>query len=166
MAQLWINVPADRKLAPPEHHALDASVVPEFDLGGATARLFAGSLAGEEGPAPMSTPVLVAHVTVEPGRRIEVPVPAGWVAAYTVVAGAIDVTHRAGEAGTTVVFADDGEAIEIASGEGGEVLVMAGEPIGEPIVMGGGHVMTSRADIEQAFADEAAGVMGELEPSR
>lgn len=37
---------------------------------------------------------------------------------------------------------------------------MCGEPIGEPIAMGGGFVMNTRAEVEQAFADYRRGRMG------
>ena len=47
-----------------------------------------------------------------------------------------------------------------------ELLVMGGEPIGEPIAMGGGFVMNTEAEIATAFADDDAGRMGVLAPSR
>lgn len=131
MAQLWVNLPAAPKMTTPEHHAIDASDIPVFDhIGiGTRIRLFAGSLGGHTGPAPLGTPVVVAHVTIRPGGTVTLP-------------------------------------ITVSSADGGEILLMAGEPIGEPIAMGGGIVMNTREEIQQAFADEAAGRMGQLEPTQ
>ena len=66
--------------------------------------------------------------------------------------------------GATAVMADDGEVVTMSSSDGGQVLLMAGEPIGEPIAMGGGFVMNTTDEIEQAFADVRAGRLGHLEP--
>ena len=67
--------------------------------------------------------------------------------------------------GATVVFHDDGTHLRAASAEGAELLLMLGEPIGEPVVFGAGFVMTTAAEIEQAHADLARGAMGTLRPS-
>lgn len=168
MAQLWINVPADHKMLPPEHHAVDADAVPLLtDLGpGSTARLYAGELAGRRGPAPMPTPVVVAHLALAAGGSATLPVAAGWNAALTVVAGAATAGGHDLGPGDTPVFESDGDQVTVSSATGGDILVMFGEPIGEPIVMGGGFVMNTAAEIEQAFADVDAGAFGELTPSR
>jgi len=169
MAQLWINVPAELKMKPAEHHAVKASAIPEVgDLGvGSTVRLYAGALGARRGPVPLPTPVLVTHVLVGPGGHVTIPVPAGWTAAFCVVAGEIsDDGPEPLPPGATVVFADDGDSVRVESESGGEVLLMAGEPIGEPIAMGGGFVMNTREEIATAFGDYRSGRMGSLEPSR
>ena len=43
---------------------------------------------------------------------------------------------------------------------------MAGEPIGEPIAMGGGFVMNTGQEITEAFDDYRNGLMGALAASR
>jgi redox-sensitive bicupin YhaK (pirin superfamily) len=169
MAQLWINVPAELKMKPAEHHAEPSSTVPELDdLGaGSVVRLYAGSLAGRRGPAPLPTPVLVAHALLEAGGDVTIAVPTGWTAAVCVVAGEVAVgPDEPLPPGATVVFGDDGDSIHIGSPSGGEVLLMAGEPIGEPIAMGGGFVMNTRDEIEASFDDYRSGRMGALAPSR
>ena len=169
MAQLWINVPASRKMDPPEHHAVAAERVPEIrSLGeGSSVRLYAGQLEGETGPAPMPTPVLVAHVKLEPAGRATVPIPPGWTCAFTVVAGSVscDAADRL-IPGDTPVFEDDGETVSVHTETGGELLLMSGEPIGEPIATGGGFVMNRPEEIETAFADLRSGRMGTLVASR
>lgn len=169
MAQLWVNVPAALKMAPPEHHGVPSKDVPVLtSLGtGSSVRLYAGELQGETGPAPLPTPVIVAHVTLQAGGEVTIPVPPGWTAAFTVVDGRLVVggSHRL-KAGDTPVFEDDGDSMHVVSADGGEFLLMCGEPIGEPIAMGGGFVMNTDAEVEQAFADYRGGQMGTLESSR
>lgn len=168
MAQLWVNLPAAEKMKPPEHHALEAAHIPEIaSLGsGSLLRLYAGEVAGQSGPAPMTTPVLVAHVTLDAGGDISIPVPRGWTAAFCVVDGEVEAGGKTLGPGANPVFADDGDTVSARSETGGQFLLMCGEPIGEAIVAGAGWVMNTREEINQAAADEAAGRMGRLAPSR
>ncbi len=169
MAQLWINVPDAHKMAPPEHHGVPADQVPVLTHLGAGVRmhLYAGTFGGAKGPGPLTSPTLVAHVQLQPGAELAVPVSSGWTAAFTVVAGSVEAgdSGRLGP-GATAVFAPDGEGFIARSIAGGEVLVLCGEPIGEPIVAGGGFVMTRAEDLETAFEDYRAGRMGQLTASR
>ena len=68
--------------------------------------------------------------------------------------------------GDTPVFEDDGGTISVRSDTGGELLLMSGEPIGEPMATGGGFVMNRREEIELVFADLQNGRMGTLTSSR
>ncbi|MEM7286805.1 MAG: pirin family protein [Actinomycetota bacterium] len=168
MAQLWVNVHSEDKMSPPRHHAVAADDVPVLDLAdGASVRLFAGELAGAAGPAPLGTPVLIAHVALDAGAEVRIPAPRGWTTAVCVVAGEVGTGERDGLVpGATAVLADDGDAVAIRSTDGGEALFLAGQPIGEPIVMGGGFVVTDDRALAEAFADLEAGLFGELEASR
>lgn len=168
MAQLWVNVPAAQKMDPPAHHAVSADRVPEIDAFGPDVhvRLFAGELEGHQGPAPAGSPVVVAHVTLAPGGAIELPVSKAWNAMLTVVDGVVRVGDEDLEAGATPVFENDGEVVAFGSLSGGQVLLMMGAPIGEPIATGGGFVMNTQDEIELAFADLRAGEMGSLTASR
>ncbi|MNC98169.1 hypothetical protein D3C83_160490 [compost metagenome] len=53
-----------------------------------------------------------------------------------------------------------GDAVRIAAGpQGARVLLLAGRPIGEPVVQYGPFVMNSREQIEQALADYRDGTL-------
>lgn len=169
MAQLWVNLPADLKWQTPQHHALPASAVPRITrLGtGATVSLFAGELDGRHGPAPLPVQVTVAHVALAPGGEITLPAPTAWTCGLTVVDGsaAVDGETRL-PPGATPVFEHDGDSVTVASVDGAEFLFMAGEPIGEPIAYGGGFVMNTRDEIQEAYGAYHRGEFGVLEPSR
>ncbi|MEM1335079.1 MAG: pirin family protein [Actinomycetota bacterium] len=165
MAQLWVNVPSHAKHHSPDHRALRADEIPVVDAGdGSTLRIYAGAFGAAVGPAPTVTPMLVGLATIDAGGSLTLPAPPEWTAAVTVVDGVATTSATKLAPGGTAVFAHDGDEIELESTDGAEVLVMVGEPIGEPVVVGGGFVMTNEADIATAFADHARGAMGTLEP--
>jgi len=57
---------------------------------------------------------------------------------------------------------DDGGAVQLHAADGARVLVLAGEPIKEPVVAYGPFVMNTREEIVQAFRDYESGKMGRL----
>jgi redox-sensitive bicupin YhaK (pirin superfamily) len=60
-------------------------------------------------------------------------------------------THAAG-------FLADGDLVEATAGTGGaRFLLLAGRPLGEPVVQHGPFVMNTREEIEQAIRDYHSG---------
>jgi redox-sensitive bicupin YhaK (pirin superfamily) len=64
--------------------------------------------------------------------------------------------------GTTqmAVLGPGNEVAATAGTDGARVLLLAAQPLGEPVVRYGPFVMNTRAEIEQAFADYQAGRLG------
>src|SRR5919109_1869722 len=72
--QLWVALPdAHRHTA----RAFQHHVPPSIDLGGAMARVFLGSLAGESSPVPTFTPLLGAEIVLDPHARVALAVEPG-----------------------------------------------------------------------------------------
>jgi redox-sensitive bicupin YhaK (pirin superfamily) len=59
-----------------------------------------------------------------------------------------------------ILFANDGERLELTAEAGSHVIVLAGEPINEPIVQYGPFVMNSFDEIRQAMIDVELGKFG------
>src|SRR3954462_72235 len=73
--QLWVNLPARDKMTAPRYQNLEAdqSVLLSSPDGGALVRLIAGDIAGHVGPGGTHTPITMAHATVSPGARLDLP---------------------------------------------------------------------------------------------
>src|SRR2546430_8258564 len=73
--QLWVNLPAKDKLVAPRYQSLEPEQVGLLSSadGGALVRLISGQLAGVDGPGDTYTAITVAHATVSPQSRLEVP---------------------------------------------------------------------------------------------
>lgn len=165
MVQLWVNLPARDKMTRPGYQAIVdsdiAAVALPRDAG--TVRLIAGEYDGHKGPARTFTPLNVWDLRLNRGGISELPVPQGWNAALVVLRGTVRVNTSvvAGEA-QMVLLERSGNGVCIEAQTDAVVLLLAGEPIDEPIVGYGPFVMNSQQEIAQALADLNSGRFGEL----
>jgi hypothetical protein len=79
-----------------------------------------------------------------------------------VTSGRVSVAGRTAGAGELVLFENDGARLDLAASEEAHVLVLGGEPFGEPIVQYGPFVMNTRDEIRQAIVDFEAGEFGAI----
>jgi redox-sensitive bicupin YhaK (pirin superfamily) len=150
---------------------VEAKDVPEVRGLGSRVRVLAGALDGHRSPlTELLTPIAFFDVHLEPSAELRVPLPRGHNSTVLAIAGSglvgADADRHALPEHGAAAFADDGDEVALAAGSTGlEVLVLAGAPIGEPVIFGGPFAMTSRAEIQDAFARYERGEMGHLEPS-
>jgi redox-sensitive bicupin YhaK (pirin superfamily) len=165
MVQLWVNLPAKDKQAPPGYQSLLASEIPVVDLpgGAGTARVIAGELAGAKGPARTFTPIDVWDLRLEEGKTADLVVQGSRTTGLVVLQGAL----RAGDSepvrsAEVALFDRAGERIKVGADEATTALLLSGQPIGEPIVGQGPFVMNRPEEILQAMLDYRDGRMGHL----
>jgi redox-sensitive bicupin YhaK (pirin superfamily) len=165
MVQLWVNLPARDKTAEPGYQAIVSSDIPNVRLadGRGSARIIAGELAGTKGPARTFTPIHVWDLRLGGDGRTDLAVPDGWTAALVVLRGELRVSGSdalgAAEVG---IFDRAGTGICIDGAKDATALLLAGEPIDEPIVGQGPFVMNTPQEIRQAIVDYQSGRMGHL----
>lgn len=156
MVQLWVNLPSRDKMAPAGYQGIVSSDIPVVDLPGhmARARIIAGELYGARGPAKTFTPVNVWDVRLERDAEFSLPLPDGHTSMLVVLNGHITVngTQQAGEA-EVLLLSREGTDIKLHADGETTLLVLTGEPLGEPIVGHGPFVMNTEAEIHQAIDD-------------
>ncbi|MFF9841255.1 pirin family protein [Streptomyces sp. NPDC013740] len=164
MLQIWLNLPARLKSLPPRSQNAGADDLPTVTTPeGARLTVLAGSSHGVTGPFATHTPVLVAHARLAPGGRATFTAPAGHNAVAYVMTGEAAVAAEPVADGHLAVLAPDGDHFTIAApGGAAEVLVLTGEPIGEPVARSGPFVMNTAAELRQAEKDFATGRMGHM----
>jgi redox-sensitive bicupin YhaK (pirin superfamily) len=172
--QLWVNLPAKDKMIPAAYQGLEADQVTLLASadGGSLVRLIAGEVAGHTGPGSTHTPMTLLHATVAPGAQLQIPWNRSFNALVYVLAGSgrAGGEGRPARQGQLVLFAA-GDWISLRAddrqGAGGslEVLVLGGQPIGEPVAHYGPFVMNTRAEIEQALNDFQSGKLGTIPPN-
>lgn len=165
MAQLWVNLPAHAKSAPPRYQAITDASIPAVALAdqAGTLRVIAGEFEGHEGPANTFTPLDVWDLRLKSGATLVLPLREGWVSALAVLRGTILVNGEEIARESQLVMLDRaGVDASIGANNDAAVLVLAGEPIDEPVVGYGPFVMNSEAEIKQAIDDFNSGRFGQI----
>jgi len=163
--QLWVNLPSQSKMIEPAYQNLEAEHVTllSSDDGGALIRLIAGDLGGHKGPGSTRTPIVMVHATLAPGAQMTLPWNANYNALAYVLAGSglVGLDAATVKTGQLAMFVD-GDSITLRGGanETLEVLLLGGEPIGEPVAAYGPFVMNTKAELQQAFEDFQRGLLG------
>ncbi|MBK5287183.1 MAG: pirin family protein [Acidimicrobiia bacterium] len=152
--QLWVNLPRRDKMTSPHYQEFRADQIPTVTREGAVVRVIAGTFGAVTGPVVTHSPVSDFHVSLEPGAEVTVPIPSAHTALVYTFGGDGDGTLR--------VYAADGDQVRIVNSgdDPGEYLVLAGEPLHEPIARYGPFVMSTSEEIEQAIDDYRTGQFG------
>jgi redox-sensitive bicupin YhaK (pirin superfamily) len=173
--QLWVNLPGAKKMIAPRYQDIGRSSVALLSShdGGALVRLIAGDLAGNAGPGSTQTPITLLHATISAGARLTLP----WRKDFNALAyalsgrGTVGAERRPLQSGQLAVFdgfgnrpglTTSGETITISAKDTLDVILLGGEPIGEPVAHYGPFVMNTRAELAQAFEDFQAGRLGTI----
>ena len=171
MVQLWVNLPAKDKMTKPGYQAVTKADIPEAMLDGASVRVIAGSLAGyglqpdliAKGGATTFTPMNVWDIQIKVGQTVSLPQPEGWTTLLLVQSGTVTVNgSQPASAAQLVMLSRSDTNVDITASKDTQLLLLAGEPINEPVFGYGPFVMNSREEIVQAFDDFNAGKFGEI----
>jgi len=165
MMQLWVNLPARHKMSEPRYQTILDATIPRVSLGdgAGTLRVIAGDYDGHKGPAQTFTPIEVWDLSLADGKSVTLATPEGHTTAVVTMRGraVVNGEHAAGPAQIARLAREGGEFTISAEGEL-SALVLAGEPIAEPVVGYGPFVMNSEREIATAFADFQSGRFGRM----
>jgi len=164
MVQLWVNLPAKDKMAPPGYQGITSEQIPVVELPGGAGKLrvIAGEYAGTKGPARTFTPIHVWDLRLSTDKPLQFTVPDGYTAVLVVLRGTVSVGSQTINEAEAGVFDLLGEIITIDKAKDVAALLLCGEPIAEPIVGHGPFVMNTMQEIHQAIIDFQNGKLGRL----
>jgi len=162
VVQLWVNLPARHKMDDPRYQEIKSADIPSVAVRGGEVRVVAGEFAGTVGPAKTVTPLEVWDVRFQGPGVFELPVPEGHNAMLAVLEGSVETGQETVSANEVAVFRPDGEGVSVRVVRPGKALLLAGEPILEPVAGYGPFVMNTQDEIQRAIADFRAGRLGRL----
>ncbi len=165
MVQLWVNLPAKDKMSAPGYQAITDATIPQVKLpdDAGTARIIAGNLEGFEGPANTFSPMNVWDLRIGAGKTVDLPQEEGWTAMLVVLEGTVQVNGDALlRPAQMVTLSAEGNNVRIEANSDAKVLLLAGEPIDEPVVGYGPFVMNTQAEIAEAIRDFNGGKFGQM----
>ena len=156
MVQLWVNLPASAKDTPAAYQTLLNENIPRVSLedDGGTLRVIAGEYLEHKGPANTFTPINVWDLKLEPGARVNLPVPEGYTTLVAVLNGSVQINETDILRDAELASLDrEGQEVVLESNNDARLLVLSGEPIDEPVVGYGPFVMNTEGEIKQAMLD-------------
>ena len=165
MVQLWVNLRAKDKSAPPGYQTLVAENIPNVSMPNhaGTVRVIAGELFGVKGPARTFTPINLWDIRLLAGHAVELPLPDESTTALLILNGSAVLNgDQTAQSGELAIFDRTGRSIALHAVTDSTLLLLNGEPINEPIVGYGPFVMNTREEIALAYEDFQQGRMGTL----
>jgi quercetin 2,3-dioxygenase len=157
--QLWLNLPAKEKMKPAGYQDLQAEDIPEVKLdGGGKVRLISGSFGNSEGAVKRgSTDATYFDVHLPGGAAFRHPVTDGYNVFLYPYEGELAIAGKPLRRQAAGVLSQQGDVEVTAGKDETRFLLLAGKPLGEPIVQYGPFVMNSVEEIEQALRDYQSG---------
>jgi redox-sensitive bicupin YhaK (pirin superfamily) len=159
--QLWLNLPAADKMQAPGYRDIGSGEIPEWQGEGVRVRVIAGESHGVQGAVqrPVTEP-LYLDVHLDDGALFEQPLAATRNAFVYVYRGSVKVGDTEVPAGRMAILANgarsDGVRLQATGGDA-KALMIAGQPLNEPIAQYGPFVMNTHEQIFQAVEDFRTG---------
>ena len=160
--QLWLNLPAKDKMCPPWYRDIPAAEIPEvLTPEGVTVRIIAGASQGVPGAMQRdATQPLYLDLALPAGALFEQALPAVHNAFVYVYRGELSIDGQAVPRQRMAILANTpgSDGLRLQGGaEGARAILIAGQPLNEPIAQYGPFVMNSNEEIFQAVEDFRAG---------
>jgi len=156
--QLWLNLPKEKKMIDPAYNDIPAKKIPIVDFEGGSARIISGKYLGITGPGQPHTGVLYYDIDLDLSARFTMPIDNGWNAFIYIYEGSVRLDREINQ-GHLIVLDQEGELDLTAGKEGAKFIVVAGEPLNEPVARGGPFVMNSKGEVLKAFEDYQNGIL-------
>jgi quercetin 2,3-dioxygenase len=153
--QLWLALPgADREVTPGfEHHA----ELPSFGLAGFQVTVFAGTLAGVRSPATVFSPVTGAQLRAGRPTRGQLSLDPGHEHMIFTVTGQARADGAELSPGSLLYLGTGRDQVKLAAAAGSTLLLLGGEPLGEPLLMWWNFVGRTPEEIATAARDWTQG---------
>ena len=159
--QLWLNLPGRDKLREPWYRDIATAEIPEWQGEGVTARVIAGATHGVQGAVQReATEPLYLDLHLAAGATFTQPLPAAHNAFVVVYRGEVDVAGTPVRTRRMAILANTpgSDGVLLAAGPAGaRAILVAGQPLKEPIAQYGPFVMNTQQEIFQAVEDFRAG---------
>ena len=160
-AQLWIALPPELADCPPafEHYP----DLPRWQDAGCTLTLLAGRFGGRESPARIHTPLVGMDLLASQDAQLALPLDPSFEYGLLPMEGGMDISGQHFATDEFAYIPPGRERITLDLAAGSRILLVGGEPFGEPVTMWWNFVGHDKAAIAQAQRDwEGGGEVGSV----
>jgi len=149
--QLWVALPGDHRdgQAAFDHYA----ALPVFDVAGVTVKMIMGELLGHSSPAKAFSPIVGAELQFNEEVSIDLPFKRNFEHAIFIFDGDVFLNGRSMDRDTLHYLGTNRDEVQIKGSAGSRILLLGGEPFGEPIVMWWNFVARTHEEIARARED-------------
>lgn len=151
--QLWLNLPAKDKMAPPAYHSIKNSEIREFDLKNGKLRLLAGEYQGNKGYMSKYLPLDYYDIHLNAGADLTLDTEMDRSVMIFTLSGEVYIDNEPVREKTAVKLTAGNHVTIMAKDKTAQVLFISSAMLDEPIFWGGPIVMSTRADLQKAFDD-------------
>ncbi|XP_054979092.1 pirin isoform X2 [Sorex araneus] len=156
--QLWVNLRSSEKMVEPQYQELKSTEIPKPSQNGVTVAVISGEALGVQSKVYTRTPTLYLDFKLDQGAKHSQPIPQGWTSFIYTLSGNVhigpDQAQQKIEPHHTAVLGEGSTVqVENKDPEISHFVLIAGEPIKEPVVQHGPFVMNTNEEISQAILD-------------
>jgi redox-sensitive bicupin YhaK (pirin superfamily) len=163
--QLWLNLPASKKMIKPNYVGLQKEEIPVFELDGGKLKVqqLFGEWNGIKGAFEETFPLTISTIYLQKGGKFEKQIPVEENIFFYIIRGELEVNGEEILFRNLVEFTNTGEKIEVEALEDGVLILGHAKPFHEPMVAQGPFVMNTQQQIYEAYQDYQAGKFGSWE---
>ena len=163
--QLWLNLPSQQKMCAPSYEDIQTESIPEVKHdNGVIVRVIAGKHHKQKGAVqkPQTNPLyLDIHFLSADTANFSQTLPAHHNAFVFVYSGEVSVVSEQKEQAVPLnrmaILKNEGDGIKLKGRVNARAILIAGQPLNEPIVQYGPFVMNTKEQIIAAMEDYRAG---------
>ena len=154
--QLWINMPASKKMSKPEYHYIDSNKIGTHKDESKFVKVIAGKFEKTEGPINKhNVEPVYFDVEIEKNKEFNFKLQSTHNSFIYLIEGEIKIgikTHNKVK-NSTLILLNKGGQLKVSALIKSKFLLISGKPIGEKIARGGPFVMNTKSEILQANED-------------
>jgi redox-sensitive bicupin YhaK (pirin superfamily) len=155
--QLWVNLPAKKKMTDPKYRGIEKQLSPIFQKDGAKIKVIAGKVNGTKGPVQdLAIDIEYFDIELAAGKTFEQATPKNYTVFAYVIEGSIEISGKQVTQGQCAVLGE-GDLVKITSCNDSRFLFISGEPLNEPVAWRGPIVMNTEEELDTAFEELEAG---------
>ena len=154
--QLWINMPAKKKMSKPEYHYIDADQMAVHKDSDKKIKVIAGKFEKAEGPIKgHNVEPVYFDIELKKGKEFTYEIPSSHNSFIYLIEGEIKIGDKTHDKVTdsTLILLTKGEKLKVSALSNAKFLLISGKPIGEQIARGGPFVMNTKQEILKAVED-------------
>ncbi len=161
--QLWVNLPAKKKMIKPQYRGITKDQIPTLKKDGAKIKVIAGKIDETAGAVrELAVDVLYFDVELGRGETFEQPTNKGYCAFMYVIEG-LAYSHDTLIRSRNCALFGDGEFVKIGAEDDLRFLFVSGKPLREPVAWGGPIVMNTEKELARAFQELNKGTFTKTE---